>query len=107
MRPSIAAGLHRVLTIEVWHQTSGCKGTNFLREVQVDFHLASADKAGKALAAASLGSSEVGHSQPADGAYLTQSRWDYVNVRGFGAPTLAPAQRLPGDILSPWGAGGA
>ena len=41
-----------MLTIEVWHQTSGCKGTNFLREVQVCFHLAPADKAGKALAAA-------------------------------------------------------
>jgi len=52
VRPSIAAGPHRVLTIEVWHQTSGCKGTNFLREVQVGFHPAPADKAGKALAAA-------------------------------------------------------
>lgn len=41
-----------MLTIEVWHQTSGNKGTNFLREVQVCFHLAPADKAGKALAAA-------------------------------------------------------
>ena len=41
-----------MLTIEVWHQTSGCKGSNFLREVQVGFHLAPADKAGKALAAA-------------------------------------------------------
>ena len=52
MRPCIAAGPHRVLTIEVWHQTSGCKGTNFLREVQVGLHPAPADKAGKALAAA-------------------------------------------------------
>ena len=42
----------RRLTIEVWHQTSGRKGSNFLREVQVGFHLAPADKAGKALAAA-------------------------------------------------------
>ena len=41
-----------MLTIEVWHQTSGDKGTNFLREVQVCFRLAPADKAGKALAAA-------------------------------------------------------
>ena len=41
-----------MLTIEVWHQTSRCKGTNFLREVQVGFHLAPAHKAGKALAAA-------------------------------------------------------
>ncbi len=32
----------------------------------------------------------------------TQSRWDYVNVRGFGAPTLALALRLPGDY-GPWG----
>ena len=52
VRPSIAAGPHRVLTIEVWHQTSGGKGTNILREVQVGFHLAPADEAGKALAAA-------------------------------------------------------
>ena len=52
MRPSIAAGPHRVLTIEVWHQTSRRKGTNFLREVQVGFHFATADQAGKALAAA-------------------------------------------------------
>ena len=29
----MAAGAHRVLTIEVWHQTSGCKGTNNLRDV--------------------------------------------------------------------------
>ena len=33
---------------------------------------------------------------------VTQSRWDYVNVRGFGAPTLALALRLPGDY-GPWG----
>ena len=33
---------------------------------------------------------------------VTQSRWDYVNVRGFGAPTVAPALRLPGDY-GPWG----
>ena len=33
MRPCIAAGPHPVLTIEVWHQTSGGKGTNILREV--------------------------------------------------------------------------
>ncbi len=52
VRPRMAAGAHRVLTIEVWHQTSGGKGTNILREVQVGFHLAPADKAGKALAAA-------------------------------------------------------
>ena len=42
MRPSIAAGPHRVLTIKVWHQTSGCKGTNFLREEEIGFHLAPA-----------------------------------------------------------------
>ena len=38
-------------------------------------------------------------------AAVTQSRWDYVNVRGFGAPTLAPALRLPGDYgpLGRWG----
>ena len=35
-------------------------------------------------------------------AAVTQSRWDYVNVRGFGAPTLALALRLPGDY-GPWG----
>ena len=35
-------------------------------------------------------------------AAVTQSRWDYVNVRGFGAPTVAPALRLPGDY-GPWG----
>ena len=52
VRPSITAGPHRVLTIEVWHQTSGGKGTYFLREVQVGFHLATADEAGEALAAA-------------------------------------------------------
>jgi hypothetical protein len=33
---------------------------------------------------------------------VTQSRWDYVNVRGFGALTLALAHRLPGDY-GPWG----
>lgn len=52
VRPSIAARPHRVLTIEVWHQTSGGKGTNILREVHVGFHLAPADEAGKAFAAA-------------------------------------------------------
>ena len=31
----IAAGPHRVLTIEVWHQTSGNKGANNLRDVQL------------------------------------------------------------------------
>ena len=45
VRPSIAAGPHRVLTIEVWHQTSGCKGTNFLREEEIGFHLAPAGTA--------------------------------------------------------------
>ena len=70
VRPSIAAGPHRVLTIEVWHQTSGCKGTNYLREVQVYFHLAPADKVGKALAAASPGNSVAGHSQPPHGSEL-------------------------------------
>ena len=30
---------------------------------------------------------------------------NYVNVRGFGAPTLAPALRLLGDY-GPWGGGG-
>ena len=33
VRPRFATGAHRVLTIEVWHQTSGGKGTNILREV--------------------------------------------------------------------------
>ena len=33
---------------------------------------------------------------------VTQSRWDYVNVRGFGALTVAPALRLPG-VYGPWG----
>lgn len=28
---------------------------------------------------------------------VTQSRWDCVNVRGFGALTVALALRLPGD----------
>lgn len=32
---------------------------------------------------------------------VTQSRWDYVNVRGFGATALASALRLPGDY-GPW-----
>ena len=36
-------------------------------------------------------------------AAVTQSRWDYVNVRGFGAPTLALALRLPGDYSLPVG----
>ena len=40
-----------------------------LREVQVGFHPAPTDKAGKALAAASTGSSKVGHPQLADGAH--------------------------------------
>ena len=31
----MAAGAHRVLTIEVWHQTSGRKGTNNLRDDQL------------------------------------------------------------------------
>ena len=30
------------------------------------------------------------------------SRRDNINIRGFGAPTLAPALRLPGDY-APWG----
>ena len=29
------------------------------------------------------------------------SRRDNINIRGFGAPTLAPALRLPGDY-GPW-----
>ena len=33
VRPRLATGAHRVLTIEVWHQTSGGKGMNILREV--------------------------------------------------------------------------
>ena len=33
---------------------------------------------------------------------VTQSRWDYVNVRGFGALTVAPVGRLPG-VYGPWG----
>ena len=59
VRPCIAAGPHRVLTIEVWHQTSGGKGTNNLREVQVGFHLATADEAGEALAAVWLGEKRI------------------------------------------------
>ena len=31
----MAARAHRVLTIEVWHQTSGRKGTNNLRDDQL------------------------------------------------------------------------
>ena len=37
---------------------------------------------------------------------VTQSRWDYVNVRGFGALTVALALGLPGDCLPPRGPGG-
>lgn len=33
---------------------------------------------------------------------VTQSRWDYVNVRGFGALTVELALRLPG-VYGPWG----
>ena len=33
---------------------------------------------------------------------LIQSRWNYVNVRGFGALPVAPALRLSGDD-GPWG----
>ena len=33
---------------------------------------------------------------------VTQSRWDYVNVRGFEALPVVPALRLPGDY-APWG----
>ena len=36
-------------------------------------------------------------------AAVTQSRWDYVNVRGFGALTVAPALRLPGVYSLPSG----
>ena len=36
-------------------------------------------------------------------AAVTQSRWDYVNVRGFGTPALALALRLPGDYSLPLG----
>ena len=35
VRPCIAAGPHRMLTIEVWHQTSGGKGANNLRDDQL------------------------------------------------------------------------
>ena len=35
VRPRMAVGAHRVLTIEVWHQTSGCKGTKFLRKAEM------------------------------------------------------------------------
>ena len=35
VRPRMAARAHRVLTIEVWHQTSGRKGTNNLRDDQL------------------------------------------------------------------------
>ena len=34
---------------------------------------------------------------------LIQSRWDYVNVHGFGALTVAPALRLQGDYALPSG----
>ena len=34
---------------------------------------------------------------------VTQSRWDYVNVRGFGALTVALALRLPGVYSLPSG----
>lgn len=37
---------------EVWHQTSGGKGTNTLREVQVGFHLVMTNKAHEALTTA-------------------------------------------------------
>ena len=53
-------------------------------------------------AADSPGSFEAGLSQLTDGAYLTQSRWDYVNVRGFGVLTVASALWLPG-VYGPWG----
>ena len=33
---------------------------------------------------------------------VTQSRWDYVNVRGFGALSVVLALRLPG-VYGPWG----
>ena len=33
---------------------------------------------------------------------VTQSRWDYVNVRGFEALTVALVGRLPG-VYGPWG----
>ena len=33
---------------------------------------------------------------------VTQSRWDYVNVRGFEALTVATALLLPG-VYGPWG----
>ena len=36
-------------------------------------------------------------------AAVTQSRWDYVNVRGFGVLTVAPALWLPGGYALPWG----
>ena len=36
-------------------------------------------------------------------AAVTQSRWDYVNVRGFGALTVAPALQLPGVYALPSG----
>ena len=35
-------------------------------------------------------------------AAVTQSRWDYVNVRGFEALTVALVVRLPG-VYGPWG----
>ena len=35
---------------------------------------------------------------------VTQSRWDYVNVRGFEALTVALVVRLPG-VYGPWGWG--
>ncbi|HOT74061.1 MAG TPA: hypothetical protein PLW42_12295 [Anaerohalosphaeraceae bacterium] len=34
---------------------------------------------------------------------VTQSRWDYVNVRGFGAGTAVLALRLPGVYALPSG----
>ena len=70
-----------MLTNEVWHQTSRGKGKNFLREVQVGFHLSPADKAGKALAAAIDPAGELA----ADG-------------RVFGVGLDFPEERGPGEI---------
>lgn len=41
--------------------------------------------------------------KPSEMVICAQSRWDYVNVRGFGALTVALVVRLPGDYSPPCG----